>query len=167
MVKKLKSHPEYAVPPPPTIMKPTRTQQFTKAKEEGNSRFKDEKYDEAIKFFTVAVELAADRPPWESHVLAREELSLALSNRSLAHYNLHQYDRSLKDAEAVVEIKRPWSKGHFRKAKALIALDRSNEARDAIMLGLEFEPSNEDLKKTLEEADQKIISYHQQSQQLH
>ena len=35
------------------------------------------------------------------------------------------------------------------------------------MLGLEFEPSNEDLKKTLEEADQKIISYHQQSQQLH
>lgn len=51
--------------------------------------------------------------------------------------------KSLADADAVVQIKRPWSKGHFRKGKALMALDRHEEARDAILLGLEFEPSNE------------------------
>lgn len=68
-------------------MKPNRSQQFTKAKEDGNAQFKEGKLDEAIRLFTVAVELAADRPPWESHVLAREELSLALSNRSLCYHN--------------------------------------------------------------------------------
>lgn len=68
-------------------MKPTRTQQFNKAKEDGNAKFKEGDLDEALKLFTVAVDLAADRPPWESHVLAREELSLALSNRSLAYHN--------------------------------------------------------------------------------
>lgn len=65
----------------------------------------------------------------------------------------------------MVEIKRPWSKGHFRKGKALIALDRLQEARDAILLGLDFEPSNDDLKNALTEVDTKIIVNHHAKQQ--
>ncbi|TIA89931.1 hypothetical protein E3P99_01833 [Wallemia hederae] len=165
LINKLEQHPEYAVPPPPTIMKPTRSQQFTKAKEDGNALFKQGNLDEAIRLFTVAIELAADRPPWESHVLAREELSLALSNRALCYHNKEEYDKSLVDADAVVEIKRPWSKGHFRKGKALIGLNRLQEARDAILLGLDFEPSNDDLKNALTEVDTKILVNHHAKQQ--
>ncbi|TIA73848.1 hypothetical protein E3P92_01713 [Wallemia ichthyophaga] len=165
LINKLEQHPEYAVPPPPTIMKPHRSQQFTKSKEDGNAKFKEGKLDDAIQLFSAAVDLAADRPPWESHVLAREELSLALSNRSLCFHNKGDFEKSLSDANAVVEIKKAWSKGHFRKGKALIALDKLQEARDAILLGLDFEPSNDDLKNALTEVDTKIISNHHAKQQ--
>ena len=52
------------------------------------------------------------------------------------------YLSALVDAEAVINFKRPWSKGHFRKAKALMKMERWHEAKDAIELGLTFEPTN-------------------------
>jgi translocation protein SEC72 len=49
---------------------------------------------------------------------------------------------ALVDAVMVIGMKRPWSKGHLRKGKALLALGRPEEAREAIRLGLSFEPTN-------------------------
>jgi len=49
---------------------------------------------------------------------------------------------ALVDAEVVVALKRPWTKGHFRKARALVGLDRLEEARDALIDGLQFEPED-------------------------
>jgi translocation protein SEC72 len=72
----------------------------------------------------------------------REELSTILSNRSAAFLEAGDYVSALADAEVVIQVKRPWSKGHFRKAKALIALEEYREARDAINLGLQFDPKN-------------------------
>lgn len=90
----------------------------------------------------MAVNVAAQRPSWEASQLMREELSTVLSNRSAAYLESGDYIGALVDAEAVINFKRPWSKGHFRKAKALIKLERYHEARDAIELGLSFEPGN-------------------------
>lgn len=65
-----------------------------------------------------------------------------LSNRSAAFLEGGDLVSALTDAEAVIQIKRPWSKGHFRKARALMALKRPKEAKEAIQLGLQFEPTN-------------------------
>lgn len=82
------------------------------------------------------------RAPWEHQQTSREELSTMLSNRSAAYLEGGDFVSALTDAEAVIQIKRPWSKGHFRKAKALVALGRPKEAKEAIQLGLQFEPAN-------------------------
>ena len=43
----------------------------------------------------------------------------------------------------VIQLKRPWSKGHFRKARALMKLNRYTEAKEGIQLGLSYEPNNQ------------------------
>lgn len=57
-------------------------------------------------------------------------------SRSLCRAN------ALADAEVVVTLKRPWTKGHFRKARALVGLGRHEEARQALVDGLQFEPND-------------------------
>lgn len=72
----------------------------------------------------------------------REELSTAISNRSAAYFDLRDYISALADAETVIAIRRNWSKGHFRKAKALLGLARYRDAADAVRLGLDFDPTS-------------------------
>lgn len=72
----------------------------------------------------------------------REELSTAISNRSAAFFDLRDFVSALADAETVITIRRNWSKGHFRKAKALLGLGRFREAAEAVRLGLDFEPNS-------------------------
>ena len=88
------------------------------------------------------MQIANSRPPWENSALAREEMSLVICNRSAGFYAAGDYLSSLLDAEAVIAIKRPWSKGHYRKGRALAALGDWQGAREAIQLGLQFEPNN-------------------------
>lgn len=66
-----------------------------------------------------------------------------LSNRAAAFASLGDHLSALIDAEAVIQLRRPWSKGHFRKAKALVGLNQLEDAREALLLGLQFEPTNE------------------------
>lgn len=72
----------------------------------------------------------------------REELSTVISNRSAAYYESHDYISALADAETVIQIRRNWSKGHFRKSKALLGLGKFKEAAEAVKVGLSFEPTN-------------------------
>jgi len=104
--------------------------------------FKSGQAQLAIARYTTAAALATQRPPWEANQVMREELSAAISNRSAAYFDLQDYISALVDAETVISIRRNWSKGHFRKAKALLGLHRFREAADAVRLGLDFEPTN-------------------------
>jgi translocation protein SEC72 len=104
--------------------------------------FKAKQFEKAIQRYTMAAHIAVQRPPWESNQAMREELSTILSNRSAAFLEAGDLISALVDAETVIQFKRPWSKGHFRKAKALIALKEYQEAKDAINLGLQFDPKN-------------------------
>lgn len=90
----------------------------------------------------MASSIAVQRPMWESNQIMREELATVLSNRSVAFLEAGDPLSALVDAEHVINLKRPWSKGHFRKAKALIALQEYEEARDAVNVGLQFEPKS-------------------------
>lgn len=91
----------------------------------------------------MAANIAAQRPPWEASGLLREELSTILSNRSAAYFEMGDYISALVDAETVIQLKKPWSKGYFRKAKALISLQSYQEAKETLEFGLSFEPDNQ------------------------
>jgi translocation protein SEC72 len=93
--------------------------------------------------YTTAMQISSSRPPWESSNIAREELTLVVCNRSAAFYAAGDYISSLIDAEVVISLKRPWSKGHYRKGRALLALGDLEGAMEAVTLGLQFEPNNQ------------------------
>ena len=92
--------------------------------------------------YTTAAEITMSRPQWEASNLIKDELAMVLSNRSAAHAITNDWVSALVDADTVVQIKRPWSKGHFRKAKALQGLGKYEDAKQALSLGLSFEPAN-------------------------
>ncbi|PFH50992.1 hypothetical protein AMATHDRAFT_143577 [Amanita thiersii Skay4041] len=142
MARILISNPNLLCPPPANVVTQKLTQMVTGTKEEGNTLFKKGLHAQAISRYTAAATFAVQRPPWEANQLMREELSTVMSNRSAAFYEAHDYISALADAETVIQLRRNWSKGHFRKAKALHALGQIAEASEAIRLGLSFEPNN-------------------------
>ncbi|KAI9278519.1 hypothetical protein BDA99DRAFT_429072 [Phascolomyces articulosus] len=141
--------------PPPNAPNPVRNAQVNRLKEEGNKFFKQNNYPEAIRFYTMAVDLSWSRPLWEplAFQYVREELSTILSNRSAARLATKEYVDALVDAEMVTRLKREWSKGWFRKGKALWALGRAEEAQAAFLTGLRFDHESEELRKALAEVE--------------
>ncbi|KAF5384594.1 hypothetical protein D9757_007470 [Collybiopsis confluens] len=145
LAKILAANPNLKAPPPANVISKNLSQAVNNTKEEGNAFYKMHKHKEAISRYTMAASIAVQRPPWESNQLMREELSTVLSNRSASFCESHDYISALADAETVISIRRNWSKGHFRKSKALVGLGSLGEAAEALQVGLAFEPNNTEL----------------------
>ncbi|GAA5907125.1 uncharacterized protein JCM6883_006147 [Sporobolomyces salmoneus] len=150
------SNPNVVFPPPPQAVPNERSVKVAQAKEAGNQAFKNKAYSDAIKLYSMSAEMAAGRPVFEANVYARDELALALCNRSAAYLGAGEHVNALIDAEAVIQLKKPWIKGHFRRGKALQAMERLEEAREAFLLGLQFDPSAEDLTGAVSEVEEQI-----------
>lgn len=100
--------------------------------------------------------MALGRPPWEASALCRDETVILLCNRSAAKFALNEFPESLADAETVVELKKPWPKGHFRKSKALQAMGRLEEAKRAVEIGLMYDPKDNECNLGLKEIKKAI-----------
>ncbi|CAK5267448.1 unnamed protein product [Mycena citricolor] len=156
-------NPNLLCPPPANVVSQKLSQMVTQTKDEGNTLFKTGQPGNAIKKYTAALMYAVQRPPWEANQFMREELSTVISNRSAAFLESKDYVSALADAEIVIQLKRNWSKGHFRKSKALVAMERYHEAAEALSLGLAFEPGNAELVGFLEEIQKKMTSNEEKS----
>jgi translocation protein SEC72 len=145
----------FAELPPPNKPLPSVNAQVDQLKVEGNKAYKALDYTEAIRQYSAAADLAWSRPLWEplAFQFVREELAPILSNRSAAHVALEQYVEALVDAEIVTRLKADWSKGWFRKGKALFGLSRFEEATKAYRKGLRYGSNSEDLLQALKEAE--------------
>ena len=100
--------------------------------------------------------MALGRPPWEASGLCRDETVILLCNRSAAKFALNEFPDSLADAEAVVELKKTWPKGHFRKSKALLAMGRLEEAKRAVEVALMYDPKDNECNLALKEIKKAI-----------
>jgi translocation protein SEC72 len=144
-------------PPPPTKHPhPARSAQIAKLKDSGNSSSKVHKFADAVRYYSLAIDMALARPPWEVATLCRDEAVILLCNRSAARFAMKEYVDSLCDAEAVVELKSSWAKGHFRKCKALQAMGRLEEAKKAIELGLLYDPNDNESNLALKEINKAL-----------
>ncbi|TLD27104.1 hypothetical protein PspLS_04333 [Pyricularia sp. CBS 133598] len=102
----------------------------------GNKAIAEKNFDEAVKHFTAAIDLAP-----ENHIL--------YSNRSAAYASKKDYEAALKDAEKTVELKPDWPKGYSRKGAALYGKRDLAAAADAYEAGLKLDPNNAGLKNDL------------------
>jgi len=105
-------------------------------KAQGNAAFSAQNYEDAVKYFSQAIDIDGS-----NHVL--------YSNRSAAYASLHQYSNALKDAKKCVEVKPDWAKGYSRLGAAYYGLEEWEDAIKAYEDGLRIDPSNAQLQAAL------------------
>lgn len=114
-------------------------------KEKGNKALQDNKFEEAIKHYSDAIALDGN-----NHVL--------FSNRSAAYAKAENYEQALEDAETTIKLKSDWAKGYSRKGSALAYLNRFEDSIKAYETGLQLDPSNAQIKSSLEEVKSQKLS---------
>ncbi|CAL8264153.1 unnamed protein product [Lota lota] len=101
--------------------------QAAELRREGNSLYADKKMEEALGKYNEAL------------LIAPKDY-LLFSNRSQIHSSLRRYDMALSDAETACRLMPHWSKGHQRKAQALVSLGRSEDALKEYLVCLSLQP---------------------------
>jgi len=112
-------------------------------KDQGNKALQAEKFDEAISFYTQAIDLDSS-----NHVF--------FSNRSAAYAKKGDFEKALSDAQKTVDMKPDWGKGYSRLGAALEYLGKENEAYDAYEKGMQCDPSNAQLKQSFDNIKRKM-----------
>ncbi|KAG5491305.1 hypothetical protein JIQ42_01203 [Leishmania sp. Namibia] len=91
----------------------------TRLREEGNEAFKAGRYHEAIRYYTQAIELDPDS-------------EFLYTNRSFAHFNIKEFEKSAADAAKAVEINANFFKGHYRLGLAQMSLNDFGRAMESL-----------------------------------
>lgn len=127
-------------PPAPLPVNPKRSAQITKLRDTANTAYRKANYPEAVKLYTLAIEMALGRPGWEPAGLTREEVSGLFANRAQTYMALREWASGLVDARVSVECKGSGNvKGWWRGGKCLGEMGRWEEAREFVNRGLEVE----------------------------
>ncbi|KAK8118040.1 tetratricopeptide [Apiospora kogelbergensis] len=134
------------IPPPPIPVNPKRSANLTKLKDSGNDLYRKGRHGDAVKMYTLGVQMALGRPLWEPQGLVREEVANLYANRAQAHMALQNWAEGAVDAEASVEAKRAGNaKAWWRRGKCLLEMGRLDEADEWVGRGLEMEGEEAEL----------------------
>jgi translocation protein SEC72 len=145
------------VPPPPIPVNQKRSAQVNKLRTSGNDEFRKGKFADAIKFYTLGLQMALTRPPWEPSQLVREEVAGLYANRAQAHMALQNWPEGAVDAECSVEAKKGGNaKAWWRRGRCLMEMSRLEEARDWVSKGLEMEGEERELLDLLKDVEKRI-----------
>lgn len=110
-------------------------------KAQGNKHFAAKEFEQAIEYFTKAI----DASPTPNHVL--------FSNRSASYASLKNYKNALEDANSCVEANPAWAKGYNRVASAQYGLGNFDDSRRAYEKALELDANNAMAKDGLKAVD--------------
>lgn len=105
----------------------------------GNLAFKNKDYEQALMFYTLAINnYAADgSSPPPSSSQQTTPLYMHYSNRSLVHSIMESYDLAISDAKECIRLSGgECAKGYFRVVKAMVAKSLYNEAIEMLDEGI-------------------------------
>ncbi|KAI9350576.1 hypothetical protein DFJ73DRAFT_642951 [Zopfochytrium polystomum] len=120
----------------------------TNFKNQGNEAFLDgpRHFKDAIEYYSKG--LAVNAPD--------DKLNAILHvNRAAVNLELGNYRRVLNDCAAALKLDPKNVKALFRSGKALLMLEKLDQARDCVMRGLQIEPKNKALNDILASIDAK------------
>ncbi|DAA79284.1 TPA_exp: Uncharacterized protein A8136_0057 [Trichophyton benhamiae CBS 112371] len=128
------------IPPPPRPVNPKRSAQIAKLRDTANTAYRKSSFAEAVKMYTLAIEMALGRPAWEPVGLVREELSALYANRAQAYMQQQLWAEAWVDAQLSVECNEQGNgKAWWRGGKCLVEMGRWEEAQKWITKALDIE----------------------------
>ena len=148
---------ENGAPPAPLPVNPKRSANIQKLRESGLDAQKKGKHQDAIKFYTLGLQMALGRPAWEPSGLVREEIWQLLVARAQAHTSLLNWPEAALDAQASVE--NMWqnnAKAWLLRGRALVEMGRFEEAKEWMTRAVQVDGNEPELKTLLKEIEAKI-----------
>ncbi|KAF4140772.1 Activator of Hsp90 ATPase [Phytophthora infestans] len=103
-------------------------------KRRGNAAFQQKSLEEAEVLYTRAIAVNESNPLQNQHIF--------YANRSAARCFMGKSAQALEDADACVALDATYAKGFFRKAQALVKLNRLKEALAVLDEAKALEPAN-------------------------
>jgi len=137
-------------------------------KSKGNEAFSSGEYAQAVLFYTLALDRAADLPDASSvaETLSDEGSSspsckleqlfprhIVLSNRSASFLKMGHHEKALKDGADAELLDPTYVKGIFRKGLAFHAMGRYEEAIRSLASAQKLEPKNKQIMQALQFAE--------------
>ena len=95
-------------------------------KSKGNIFFKEEKFEEALEQYNLALESVED-----NH-MADKNKSILHSNISATYCKLDKYDEALNNAVLSTKLRPDWFKAWYRLSFVLFKLEKEEESKKAI-----------------------------------
>lgn len=115
-------------------------------KTQGNECYVEKKYQDAVQYYTRALEQKCDI----------KELNIACYiNRAASNLELKNYRRCINDCKEALELDPKNAKALYRSAKAYMAIDRLDEAHTVLQYGLSVNPENTALKSLASQEQEK------------
>ncbi|XP_044226029.1 E3 ubiquitin-protein ligase TTC3-like isoform X3 [Thunnus albacares] len=114
-------------------------------KKKGNESFQKNQYEEAVKFYSKAIEHYPD-----NHKL--------YGNRALCYIRSKKYLKAVGDGKRATLIKPAWAKGHYRYCEALFSLGHYKMAIEANRSAQDLCKDDQEGIKDLEQQHQKFIT---------
>jgi len=118
----------------------------TKAKEEGNQFFRENKFAQAVERYTEAIK----RNP-SDHGL--------YTNRAQSYIKLMALPEALKDCEESIKLKPDFVKGYLKKGQVHYMMKEYQKALKTYEEGLEHDPSNTEITEAVTKTVQAINSH--------
>jgi tetratricopeptide (TPR) repeat protein len=78
-------------------------------KDAGNKQFASGNFEEAVKQYTMAIEITIEQP---NHIY--------FANRANAYLEMANFEECIKDCDQAIKIDPTFAKAYYRKAKALV-----------------------------------------------
>ncbi|ETM98731.1 hypothetical protein PPTG_19303 [Phytophthora nicotianae INRA-310] len=103
-------------------------------KRRGNAAFQQKALEEAEVLYTRAIAVNESNPQQNQHIF--------YANRSAARCSMGKAAQALEDAEACIALDATYAKGFFRKAQALVKLNRFKEALVVLDVAKALESNN-------------------------
>ncbi|CAF1355338.1 unnamed protein product [Didymodactylos carnosus] len=110
-----------------TLVVATSADTWLKIKEEGNERFNENQWTEAMVLYTRALQL-------------NQQEAVLYANRALCEIRLHKYDLARQDAEDALELEPKQIKYYLVLSEALLGLNLQKEAEAVCVEGLKLDP---------------------------
>lgn len=127
------------IPPPPVPPNPKRSLQVDKLRDAANEALRKGSYPDAVRLYSLAIDMALSRPPWELASLVRREVFVLYGNRSQAYMLQQLYAEGYVDALTSVKCAPTNAiKSWWRAAKCLLEMSRFEEAKEFLKDGLEM-----------------------------
>jgi len=111
-------------------------------KNEGNDLMKREKYEDALKNYTKAIQLDCKNPVY-------------FCNRAAAYSKLNNHVFALEDCQRAIEIDPTYSKAYGRMGLAYASLNDHLKAKQFYEKAIELDPHNESFRNNLRIAEEK------------